>query len=193
MLARRGNARAAAALLVVALSIPLLVPSGYMARIGTIADIHDDVTGSAQGRWRDTKVAAELIVKHPFVGAGIGQDILVMNTERGIDTWRRVHNAYLQCGVDLGLPGLLLFVWLHVTCYRTARAVERAAVADPRLDGLVPLAAGVRMSLLAFAVAAMFHPIAYQFYFFSIAGLAVALRTTYRSAVSRAPLAGGLR
>ena len=50
-----------------------------------------------------------------------------MNDERGIDTWRRVHNAYLQYAVDLGLPGLLLFVWLHLTCFRTARAVERAA------------------------------------------------------------------
>jgi hypothetical protein len=37
------------------------------------------------------------------------------------------------------------------------------------------------MSLLAFGVAAMFHPIAYQFYFFSVAGLAVALRSVCRS------------
>ena len=30
--------------------------------------------------------------------------------------------------------------------------------------------------MLGFAVAAFFHPIAYQFYFFAIAGLAVALK-----------------
>jgi len=115
------------------------------------------------------------VAKHPVVGAGIGQDILVMNDERGIDTWRRVHNAYLQYGVDLGLPGLLMFVWLHLTCYRTARAVEQRAAAVPSLRDLQPLATGVKMSLVAFGVAAMFHPIAYQFYFFSVAGLAVAL------------------
>jgi hypothetical protein len=41
---------------------------------------------------------------------------------------------------------------------------------------LVPLAAAVRVSLIAFGVEAMFHPIAYNFYFFSVGGLAVALR-----------------
>jgi hypothetical protein len=161
-----------------------------MTRISTIANIREDVTGSAQGRWRDTKVAAGLVAKHPVVGAGIGQDILVMNDERGIDTWRRVHNAYLQYGVDLGLPGLLLFVWLHLTCYRTARAVEQRAAAVPSLRDLQPLATGVKMSLVAFGVAAMFHPIAYHFYFFSVAGLAVALRNTYRTAVGMTAGAG---
>jgi O-antigen ligase len=130
------------------------------------------------------------VAKHPVVGAGIGQDILVMNDERGIDTWRRVHNAYLQYGVDLGLPGLLLFVWLHLTCYRTARAVEQRAAAVPSLRDLQPLATGVKMSLVAFGVAAMFHPIAYHFYFFSVAGLAVALRNTYRTAVGMTAGAG---
>jgi hypothetical protein len=47
----------------------------------------------------------------------------------------------------------------------------------------------VQIALAAFAVAAFFHPIAYQFYFFCVAGLAVALRNacvTELSAVSAA-------
>jgi O-antigen ligase len=193
MLVTRKRAGIAAALLLLALCAYPFVPEGYMTRISTITNITEDVTGSAQGRWRDAKVAAGLVAKHPVVGAGIGQDILVMNDERGIDTWRRVHNAYLQYGVDLGLPGLLLFVWLHLTCYRTARAVEQRAAAAPYLHDLRPLAAGVKMSLIAFGVAAMFHPIAYQFYFFSVAGLAVALRNTYRTAVGATAHDGGPR
>ena len=184
MLVTRRRAGIAAALLLLALCAYPFVPEGYATRISTITNITEDATGSAQGRWRDTKVAAGLVAKHPVVGAGIGQDILVMNDERGIDTWRRVHNAYLQYGVDLGLPGLLLFVWLHLTCYRTARAVEQRAAAAPALRDLRPLATGIKMSLAAFGVAAMFHPIAYQFYFFSVAGLAVALRNTYRTSLS---------
>jgi O-antigen ligase len=191
MLVTRKRAGIAAAVLLLALCAYPLLPQGYMSRISTITNITEDVTGSAQGRWRDTKVAAGLVAKHPVVGAGIGQDILVMNDERGIDTWRRVHNAYLQYGVDLGLPGLLLFVWLHLTCYRTARTVEQRAAATPPLRDLQPLATGVKMSLVAFGVAAMFHPIAYQFYFFSVAGLAVALRNTYRTAVETTARDGG--
>jgi len=186
LIRRKAHGTALAFLLLALCAVPLL-PDGYVTRLSTITNIDEDVTGSAQGRWRDTKVAAGLVAKNPIIGAGIGQDILVMNDERGIDTWRRVHNAYLQYGVDLGVPGLLLFAWLHLTCYRTARTVEKRAAREPPLRALQPLASGVRISLVAFGVAAMFHPIAYQFYFFSIAGLAVALRNTYRAAVSPQP------
>ena len=41
------------------------------------------------------------------IGAGIGQDILAMNAQRG-DDWTQVHNAYLQYAVDLGVPGVVL-------------------------------------------------------------------------------------
>jgi O-antigen ligase len=184
MLVKQRRLAMATGLLLLAFCAWPLLPNGYISRISTITDIAEDATGSAQGRWRDTKVAAELVIKNPIVGAGIGQDVLVMNDERGIDTWRRVHNAYLQYGVDLGLPGLLLFAWLHLTCYRTARAVEKRAAAVPAVRELTPLAAGVKISLLTFGIAAMFHPIAYQFYFFSIAGLAVALRNTYKAAIA---------
>lgn len=184
VMAKRKSPGGAAALLLLALCVPPLLPDDYMTRLSTITNIEADVTGSAQGRWRDTKVAMGLVARHPIVGSGIGQDILVMNEERGIDTWRRVHNAYLQYGVDLGLPGLLLFAWLHLSCLRAARAVERRAATDSTIRELLPLAIGVQISLIAFGVAAMFHPIAYQFYFFSIAGLAVALRNTCRAGLA---------
>ena len=187
----RQKAPAAAALLVVlAICVPPLLPDGYVTRLTTIANIEADVTGSAQGRWQDTKLAARLVARNPIIGAGIGQDILVLNDARGVATWRRVHNAYLEYGVDLGVPGLLLFVWLHLTSYRTARSVEKRAATDANLAGLRPLASGVQISLVAFGVAAMFHPIAYQFYFFSVAGLAVALGTTAARARATAMPAG---
>jgi hypothetical protein len=40
------------------------------------------------------------------------------------------------------------------------------------------------VSLVTFFVAAMFHPIAYQFYFFTIAGLAIALRNAARTSLA---------
>src|SRR6185503_10406390 len=106
----------------------------------------------------------------------------------GPQTWRSVHNVYLQYAVDLGIPGFLLFAWLHLLCFRSAWAVERRARKDPAVAQLQPLAAGIQVSLIAFLVAAMFHPIAYQFYFFSIAGLAVALKNTCRAEIARARL-----
>jgi probable O-glycosylation ligase (exosortase A-associated) len=175
-LARRGaHGRAAALAIAALLALPLL-PDSYVGRLNTITNIEEDETGSAQGRWRDTKLAAAVVAKNPIIGAGIGNDVLVMNDERGRDTWRRVHNVYLQYGVDLGLPGMLLFIALHATCYGAARDAERRGRHDPALADLVPLAVAIKVSLIAFAVEAMFHPIAYNFYFFAMGGLAVALR-----------------
>lgn len=188
VLARRKAAGAAAALLALVVCIPPLLPAGYVDRLSTITNIESDRTGSAQGRWRDIQEAAEVVAKNPVVGAGIGNDILAMNVQRG-DDWTQVHNVYLQYGVDLGIPGLVLFAWLHLLCYRTARAVEKRSAKQGTNRDLTLLAAGIQVSLVAFLVAAMFHPIAYQFYFFSIGGLAVALRNIWHAESGLVPVA----
>lgn len=189
ILMRRKSAGAAFGLLLLAVCVPPLLPQGYVQRLSTITNIEADATGSAQGRWRDLHAAVAVVGKNPVIGVGIGQDILAMNAQRG-DDWTQVHNAYLQYAVDLGVPGLLLFAWLHLLCYRTARAVEKRAALEPAHRNLTLLAAGVQVSLVAFFVAAMFHPIAYQFYFFSIGGLAVALRNIWRAEAVLVPAAG---
>jgi O-antigen ligase len=186
VLARRRAALLAAAVIVLALAALPLLPAGYVERLGTITDIESDATRSAWGRWRDLQAAAGFVVEHPIVGAGIGQDILAMNDERGT-MWVQVHNAYLQYGVDLGLLGLVLFVWLHVSCFRSAGQAAARAARHPARRRLVHLALGVQIALIAFGVAALFHPIAYQFYFFSIAGLAVALQTACREDITALP------
>ena len=186
VLIRRKSSGAAAFLLLLALAAPVLMPAGYSDRLSTITNIEADRTGSAQGRWQDFIVAAEVVVGNPITGVGIGNDMIALNEHRGGDeTWRSVHNAYLQYAVDLGLPGLLLFAWLHIKCFRTARSIERRAAREPALKSLAYLAAGVQISLAAFFVAAMFHPIAYQFYFFTVAGLAVALKNSGRAELAR--------
>jgi probable O-glycosylation ligase (exosortase A-associated) len=187
VLVRRKSGGAAIALFLIALSVPALLPKSYVDRLSTITNMDQDKTGSAQGRYKDLGIALEVVSHNPIIGVGLGQDMIALNQARGLSTWRSVHNVYLQYAVDLGVPGFLLFAWLHLLCFRSAWAVERRARKDPAVAELAPLAAGVQVSLVAFLVAAMFHPIAYQFYFFSIAGLAVALKNTYRAEIARRP------
>src|SRR5581483_3108828 len=101
----------------------------YLDRLSTVTDINSDTTGSSQDRWRDTVAAAKFVAQHPIVGAGVGMDALALNTVRG-EKWTQVHNVYLEYGVDLGLPGLGLFLFL---CY----GVFKAAVSSrKRLHGV---------------------------------------------------------
>ncbi|MBI4638177.1 MAG: O-antigen ligase family protein [Candidatus Rokubacteria bacterium] len=171
---------AVVAMILTLAAIPFL-PSGYLDRLGTVASIDSDPTGSAQARWTDTVAAATFVLAHPIVGAGVGMNVLALNAERG-PSWKAVHNVYLELAVELGLPGLSLFLLLLLGAIRRVGLVRRRAAGDPGARDLFHLAEGLQVSLVAFAVAALFHPVAYHFYFYELAGLAVAMQ-----AVSRAP------
>ncbi|MEY4641973.1 MAG: hypothetical protein RLZZ227_1967 [Pseudomonadota bacterium] len=150
------------------------VPAEYFDRLGTITDIEADESGSAQTRWSDMGTAARLVAQHPLVGVGAGMNIFAMNDARGA-TWTEVHNVYLQLGLELGVPGLLLFFALFHKCMGNTKLAIRRSSEDPRMAPLLYLSEGIRVSLLGFAVAAMFYPVAYEFFFYYIAGLAIAL------------------
>lgn len=169
----------AAFLLLIVLAVACLpfLPAGYTDRLATVTDTRADATGSAQERWSDTVSALRYVSKNPIVGAGIGQDVLALNEERGA-RWRQVHNVYLQYAVDLGLPGALLFVALLWGCLAGVFRVERAAERRGATE-MAHLASGIRISLLAFLVAGLFHPVGYHFYVFYVAGLALSLRAAW--------------
>jgi putative inorganic carbon (HCO3(-)) transporter len=184
-LVRRRLPGAAIAIFVGILVVPPLLPAGYLDRLNTITDIEKDRTGSAQGRLEDFGAAIDVVIANPVTGVGLGQDILALNEQRGA-TWRSVHNVYLQYAVDLGIPGAVLFIWLLVASFRGAKRVRVRAAKEPALRDLVVLAGGVQIALVAFAVESFFHPVAYQFYFFCIGGLAVALQNTCRTELEMA-------
>ena len=169
LLRRPSRGLVLAALAGVLLGLPFM-PAGYIDRLLTLSAVAADPTGSAQARWNGTVAAVEHAAENPILGAGLGMNILVLNESVGA-TWRAVHNTYLEYAVDLGLPGLALFVLLLRSCWRSARATRRTAGAE-----LGQLAEGIEISLIGFAVAACFYPAAYQFYFYYLAGLAVATK-----------------
>jgi len=177
---RRPLALLAATALVIAGST--MLPEGYFKRLSTITNIESDTTGSAQGRWNDALVAMEVAARNPITGVGLDQNVLALNQERGA-TWREVHNVYLQYAVDLGLPGLLLFLALYVSLFRTAGRVRRTGRRLRSARDVAVAAGSVQVAFVGFAVAAFFHPVAYQFYFFLAAGLALAVQNVLRSAV----------
>jgi O-antigen ligase len=89
-----------------------------------------------------------------------------------------IHNVYLEYAVDLGLPGLLLFLLLYFGCVKAARRGEDADISGSEDEERATLAAcsrALRYALVGFGVAAVFHPVAYHFYFYSLGGLAVAV------------------
>jgi putative inorganic carbon (HCO3(-)) transporter len=171
----RDRAWAVAMLLVALFSLPLL-PSNYVDRIATVKSIDSDSTGSSQIRWRDTVAAAGFVAQHPIIGAGIGMDALALNTVRG-STWTQVHNVYFQYAVDLGVPGIALFLLLFYGVFRAATSSRKRLRNDPAHRDLFLLSEAVEISLIVFALCGPFYPVAYNFYFYYMAGMAVATRS----------------
>ena len=161
-----------AALVVVGLTAIFWMPA-YQARLTTIWYVDTDPTGSGQARSQTNANALQFVAAHPIIGAGIGQDVLAMNDFQKL--WVSVHNVYLQHAVDLGLPGLALFIWLFAACLRALHDGRRVLATLPASEALTYAADGIRISLLVFAVAAFFGPVAYHYYFYYPAGLALAV------------------
>ena len=176
---RAGRVWVYAILIFALLSLPLL-PSSYFNRMSTIIHTEQDVTGSASERWTDIMIAVRYALSSPLVGAGVGMNMVAMNEARGRD-WRPVHNVFLEYTMDLGVPGLLLFVWLLWTSVKSAAEVHQQAAQTDETKELAYIAEGIHISLLAFAVSAMFYPVSYSPYFFYMAALALAARTALDS------------
>ena len=182
---------AVVALVIALVCITPLFPSNYWDRVSTITNKDSDPTSSAQHRWRDMVAAANFVVKNPIVGAGVGMNSLALYEERGPyrdyynQKWMEVHNVYLVYAVELGIPGLVLFLMLFAGCMKSTMSVQARSAGVPALRELFYLAEGIQISLIAYAVTALFDPSAYSFYFYYFAGLAVAVRAAYEAESSK--------
>ncbi|HMC20413.1 MAG TPA: O-antigen ligase family protein [Thermoanaerobaculia bacterium] len=187
MIRRRGGDRmwAVAMCAVVILSLPLL-PSTYVERIATVTSVEADPTGSSQARWRDTRAAAQFVGGHPIIGAGLGMDVLALNQVRGAK-WVQVHNVYLQYAVDLGVPGVTLFVLLFCGVFKAVRVSRKRLAELPEHRDLFLVLEALETSLIVFAISGFFYPIAYDLFFYYIGGLALGARVVTHQVLSVTP------
>jgi O-antigen ligase len=166
-----------ATLVVLVLAIAVFSPN-YFDRLSTILDAESDTTGSSQERWADNVLAVGYVFGHPIIGAGIGMSAVALSELRRA-TFQAVHNVYLEFAMDLGVPGLLLFLWLQYACFRSTRFVRKHAASEPGLHDLSCFAEAVTVSMIAFTVGGFFLPVAYRLYFFYMGGLAMAVRAAF--------------
>jgi O-antigen ligase len=180
---RQRGFRALAGLAAVALVVSLLAPTGYGSRMSTILDHEGEA--SAETRFANMTRAVRVTLEHPILGVGLGQNILALNAAGG--WWSIVHNVYLQIAADLGLPALVVFLILFGRLVRQVRRVQAQPASGPIGRQLASMASATEISLWAYAVAGMFQPVAYNFYFFYIGGFAAALHAAHGRLVATEP------
>jgi hypothetical protein len=65
--------------------------------------------------------------------------------------------------------------------------VQQRSTEVPALRELFHLAEGLQVTLVAFTVAALFHPVAYHLYFYYFGALAIAVKEVYTVETTHAP------
>jgi O-antigen ligase len=150
------------------------IPADYNSRLESIVDTKKDQTGSAAARLASIHAALDVIQENPIFGVGLGVNTLALNA-KGL-FWAHVHNIYLQLASEIGIPGLIVFVMLMLQLLKGLRQIQNRLRGDEGDHEVAVLAGACEISLLAYCIAGFFHPVAYHFYFYYLAGFALALK-----------------
>jgi O-antigen ligase len=193
---------AVAVVLACVLLLGILSPKEYWNRMATIwgggersaaVSAEYDASGVWGARWPLWVTALRLMLEHPVIGVGPGAyDVAEGRSHGGKGKWSTAHNAFLQIGAELGIPGLALFLFLLYRGVKNCRRVIRLARQRPELAKEAWLARSVELSLYGFIVVAFGLSQAYSSIpYLLVATSAVLARLAVSPPIQRAPVGSG--
>ena len=166
-----------------------LIPASFWARMTTIVNPEEDrqFTGSREARELVMGDGLNTFLEFPITGVGAGQFKNYNPSDRQAK-YLETHNVLLQVAAELGIVGLLAFVFLLWRAAMAAWTTERL-VTDKRWmalfaqrgkedDGraLSEHTIGLTAGLVGWFVCAMFASVAYNWTFYYVLALLVAAR-----------------
>ncbi len=187
----------AAAVIAVLAAIPL-APASFWNRMVSIFDQNLDTTGSRQARLDLMKEGVRVFAANPVFGVGLGQFVNYDPTNRK-EAWNVTHNATLQVAAELGIVGLVPFLYLIFRAAVSARAARRTllpppsrgrraarpaarpaardrAAPDPERETLLTMVTALGPALLGWIICAQFASVALSWTFYFVLGIVVATR-----------------
>jgi O-antigen ligase len=180
----------------------------FWDRMVSIFDAEKDTDRIAPGAHRPAGGGLGGLPANPVFGVGLGQ-FVNYNPDARAEAWHVTHNVLLEVAAELGVVGLVPFVFLIARtgsqagpcgarcCRGRARSRPGARRRDPPLDdtseNLLATGAAVTASLAGWFAAAMFASVALNWTFYFV--LAIAAATRYaaiaHAARVKAAAAGG--
>lgn len=187
-----------AAILAGLLILPM-VPETFWHRMQSITDADKDDTGSRSARKLLIEQAWMIFLEHPLTGVGAGQFKNYGPPGRA-EKWRVTHNVVLQIAAEIGVFGLVFFLFLIFRAYSAAwwtrqalawthrrRPKRQAAIVAE--DGLTDEdrlflethASAMIACMTGWFVCAMFASVAFNWTFYYLLGLSVTARDVVRA------------
>jgi O-antigen ligase len=184
------------AALVATLAATPFMPSWFWVRLGSIVNPTQDESGSRQARKDLMWEGWQTFVEHPITGVGAGQ-FKNYNPPDRLEPWRETHNVLLQVAAELGVFGLLAFLfllWLAISDLMSTRRMfnvtvrARPPTGDPAIvpvthafrpeerDWMRMHSVALSASLVGWVVCAQFASVGYYWTFYYLFALIVAGR-----------------
>jgi O-antigen ligase len=174
------------------LALPVM-PEAFKNRMLSIVDADKDPTGSREERRLLMEEAWQIFLANPLTGIGAGQ---FQNYSDPLQSkpWRETHNALLQVASELGIFGVIAFVYLiwraFVAAWKTrgelgwiygTRMRKRGAAVTMPEDGLdedersflQTHGAAMLACMTGWLVCAFFASVAFNWTFYYLLGLSV--------------------
>ena len=145
----------------------------FWDRISTIWEPKTEYDRTAGDRFVKWQTALVLIVTRPW-GSGYGACDIAIGRASGMkDQWMTAHNSFLQVGVELGVPGLIIFLSLLMRTFKDLRQFQ--FLFKRQQNSETNLASMLEISLYGFVVGGFFLSQAYSMLLYLIIGLSLAL------------------
>jgi O-antigen ligase len=153
-----------------------------------------EAIGSTQTRKQLFRQSLELTAQYPIFGVGAGMFGVVSSTYQQAHTgagWLETHNTGTQLSSETGIPGLLIYAFAVLWCWRAVYSVYRRARGRPELREITLLAGCLLVSMMSLGLISLFGSYAYLAHYPIVTALSVGLvrcaRPELDAADSRAP------
>jgi probable O-glycosylation ligase (exosortase A-associated) len=169
-----------AAAFVAALTVFLAAPSAWIERMETLKNVQADQ--SAQARIHSWTFAYRLFLDHPILGGGFQTFTATLYGKYNMlaDKVQGPHSVYFQILAEHGLPGLILFLGLILSCLWSCSRLKRGFARNPESDTLAAYADMVQLGLITFLISGAFLGRAYFDLFYQLVATVVVLKMLAR-------------
>jgi O-antigen ligase len=175
------------------------MPQSFWDRMESITDGDKDTTGSREERRLLMEQAWTVFLQNPITGIGAGQ-FQNYGAPGQAKKWRVTHNAYLQVAAELGIFGVLFFLYIVFKGFSSAwwtrrhlnwiyRRRSRKKVRLEPEDGLTAderyflqtHAAAMLAAMTGWFICAIFASVAFNWTIYYLLGLSATARDVVRA------------
>lgn len=124
-----------------------VVPAEQLQRFTSIGDLESDYNMTAKGGRMDIwKNGLSVFMENPIFGTGFDTFKIAEGLANAGGKWSQAHNSFLEVAVELGLPGIIVFLGMLLSAYKMAKPTDEADW----------FGRGLRLSLISYLAGGIF-------------------------------------